>query len=83
VVPENKAVVVGQSGLTIQPAAILVNLYRTAAPDDPFYSETRGLPMGALSADELARVIAIEIQHNIVEKSMTGHVAQDEMTSPK
>jgi hypothetical protein len=83
VVPEDKAVVVGQSGLTIQPAAILVNLYRTAAPDDPFYSETRGLPMGALSADELARVIAIEIQHNIVEKSMTGHVAQDEMTSPK
>jgi hypothetical protein len=83
VVPEDKAVVVGQSGRTIQPAAILVNIHRTAAPEDPFYSETKGLPMGALSADQLARVIAIEIQHNIVEKSMTGHVAQDEMTSPK
>jgi hypothetical protein len=39
--------------------------------------------MGALSADQLARVIALEIQQNIVEKSMTGHVAQDERTAPK
>jgi hypothetical protein len=61
----------------------LLNTYRTAAPDDPFYFETKGLPMGALSADQLARVIALEIQHNIIEKSMTGHVAQDEMTAPK
>jgi hypothetical protein len=33
--------------------------------------------MGALSAEQLARVIALEIQHNIQEKSMAGHVAQD------
>jgi hypothetical protein len=83
VLPEDKSVVLGQAGRTIQPAAILVNTYRTAAPDDPFYPETKGLPMGALSADQLARVIALEIQHNIIEKSMTGHVAQDEMTAPK
>jgi hypothetical protein len=83
VLPEDKSVVLGQAGRTIQPAAILVNTYRTAAPDDPFYSETKGLPMGALSTDQLARVIALEIQHNIIEKSMTGHVAQDEMTAPK
>jgi hypothetical protein len=61
----------------------LVNTYRTAAPDDQFYSDTKGLPMGALSADQLARAIAWEIQNNIVEKSMTGHVAQDAMTAPK
>lgn len=83
VLPEEKSIVLGQTGRTIQPAAILVNTYRTAAPDDPFYSETKGLPMGALSADQLARVIALEIQHNIIEKSLTGHVAQDEMTAPK
>lgn len=83
VLPEEKAVALGEPARTIQPAAILVNTYRTAAPDDPFYSETKGLPMGALSTDQLARVIALEIQHNIVEKSMTGHVAQDEMTAPK
>jgi len=61
----------------------LVNIHRTAAPDDPFYSDTQGLPMGALSAEQLARVIALEIQHNIQEKSMTGHVAQDALTAPK
>jgi hypothetical protein len=83
VLPEDKSVILGKAGRTIQPAAILVNTYRTAAPDDPFYSETKGLPMGALSADQLARVIALEIQHSIIEKSMTGHVAQDEMTAPK
>ena len=83
VLPEEKSVVLGQAGRMIQPAAILVNTYRTASPDDPFYSETKGLPMGALSADQLARVIALEIQQNIIEKSMTGHVAQDDMTAPK
>lgn len=83
VLPEEKAVVVGGRDQRIQPAAILVNVYRTAAPDDPFDSDTQGLPMGALSADRLARVIALEIQHNIQEKSMTGHVAQDALTAPK
>ncbi len=83
VLPEDKSVVVGDGNQTIQPAAILVNTYRTAVPDDPFYSDTKGLPMGALSADQLARAIAWEIQNNIVEKSMTGHVAQDAMTAPK
>ncbi|MFZ1504609.1 MAG: hypothetical protein WAS50_15725, partial [Nitrospira sp.] len=83
VLPEEKAIVVGAHDQRIQPAAILVNTYRTAASDDPFYSDTQGLPMGALSADQLARVIASEIQHNIQEKSMTGHVAQDALTAPK
>lgn len=83
VLPEEKSVVVGQAGHMIQPAMILVNTYRSAAPDDPFYPDTKGLPMGALSADQLARVIALEIQQNIIEKSMTGHVAQDESTAPK
>ncbi len=83
VLPEDKAVVVGEPGRTIQPATILVNTYRTAAPDDPFYRDTKGLPMGALSADQLALVIASEIELNIIEKSMRGHVAQDELTAPK
>lgn len=83
VLPEEKAVAVGQGGRIIQPAQILVNTYRTAAPDDPFYADTKGLPMGALSADQLARVIALEIQHNITEKSMSGHVSQDALTAPK
>lgn len=83
VLSEDKAVAVGEAGRMLQPAAILVNTYRTAAPDDPFYHDTKGLPMGALSPDQLARVIALEIQHNIIEKSMTGHVAQDEMTAPR
>lgn len=82
VLPEEKAVAVGEAGRLIQPATILVNLYRTAAPEDPFYGETRGLPMGALSADQLAWVIAREIEQNIVEKSMRGHVAQDELSAP-
>ena len=60
-----------------------MNTYRAAAPDDPFYPDTKGLPMGALSADQLARVIALEIEHNITEKSMKGHVAEDERTDPK
>jgi hypothetical protein len=78
-----KTVVVGEAGRTIQPATILVNTYRVAMPDDPFYGETNGLPMGALSADQVARVIAKEIEQNIIEKSMRGHVAQDELTMPK
>jgi len=73
---------VGAQGQRIQPASILVNTYRMASPDDPFYSDTRGLPMGALSADQLARVIASEIQHNIHEKSLSGHVAQDALSAP-
>lgn len=83
VLPEEEAVLVGRSERPIQPAAVLVNTYRTAAPDDPFYADTKGLPMGALSPDQLARVIAWEIQHNIVEKSMRGHVVQDASTAPK
>ena len=74
---------VGDQGRVIRPAAILVNTYRTAAPDDPFYRDTKGLPMGALSVEQLARVIALEIDRNIVEKSMTGHVAQVAATAPK
>jgi hypothetical protein len=83
VLPEDKAVLVGGRDQPIQPATILVNVDRTAAPDDPFYRDTKGLPMGALSADQLARVIAWEIEANIIEKSMGGHVAQDAMTAPK
>lgn len=83
VLPEDKSVLVGDSMRQIQPASILVNTYRTAAPDDPFHPDTKGLPMGALSPDQLARVIASEIQHNILEKSMSGHVAQDALTAPK
>jgi hypothetical protein len=83
VLPKEQSLRVGSGDLTIQPASILVNAYRTAAPDDPYYADTKGLPMGALSADQLARVIAWEIERNIIEKSMTGHVAQDAMTAPK
>jgi hypothetical protein len=81
--PADKAVVVGVAGRVVQPAAILINLHRTAAPDDPFYADTKHLPMGALSADQLALVIAKEIQQNLIEKSQTGHVAQDALTAPK
>lgn len=83
VLAEEKAVVVGKRGQRIQPAAILVNVYRAAAPDDPYYRETQGLPMGALSADQLAMVIALEIQHNIQEKSLSGHTAQDALSAPR
>ncbi len=83
VLPADKAVMVGQPGKLIQPAAILANLHRTAVPDDPFYTETKQLPMGALSIDQLALVIAKEIQRNIVEKSQTGHIAQDALSAPK
>jgi len=83
VLPKDKSVTVGQNGRTIQPAKILVNVHRTAVPEDPFYSLVNGLPMGALSTDQLARVIALEIQNNITDKSMRGHVAQDEITAPQ
>lgn len=83
VLPADKAVRVGQPGKLIQPAAILINLHRPAAPDDPFYADTKHLPMGALSTDQLALVIAKEIQHNIVEKSQAGHVAQDALSAPE
>ncbi len=83
VLPKDKAVIVGENGRLIQPAKILVNYHRTAVPEDPFYSLANGLPMSALSADQLARVIALEIQNNITDKSMRGHVAQDEVTAPK
>ena len=79
----SKTVVVGEASRTIQPATVLVNTFRLAAPDDSFYGDSNGLPMGALSADQLARVIAKEIEQNIIEKSMRGHVAQDEQTMPK
>jgi hypothetical protein len=82
VLPKDKSVIVGKHNRTIQPAKILVNIHRTAAPDDPFYSLVNGLPMGALSTNQLARVIALEIQNNITDKSMRGHVAQDEITAP-
>lgn len=82
VVPKDQSITAGQDDRTIQPAMILINIYRTAAPDDPFYAESKGLPMGALSADQLARVIAREIQGNITEKSMRGHVAEDELSAP-
>jgi hypothetical protein len=81
--PADKAVMVGEPGRLIQPAAILINLHRTAVPDDPFYADTKHLPMGALSSEQLALVIAKEIQQHIVEKSLTGHVAQDALTVPK
>lgn len=83
VVPEDKAVLVGERGRTIQPAKILVNVHRPAAPEDPFYPWSKDLPMGALSVDQLARVIALEIENNIVEKSMRGHVAADEQSTPR
>ncbi len=83
VLPEEKAVVVGVRNQRVQPAAVLVNLHRMAAPDDPFYADTQGLPMGALSTDQLAHVIALEIQQNIQEKSLSGHTAQDALPTPK
>ncbi|NGZ08681.1 MAG: hypothetical protein CV088_04740 [Nitrospira sp. LK70] len=79
----DKAVMVGVTGRSVQPAAILINLHRTAAPADPFYADTKDLPMGALSGFQLALVIAKEIQQNIIEKSQTGHVAQDALTAPQ
>ena len=82
VLPEDKSILVGNHDQRIQPATILMNTYRMAAPDDPFYRDTKGLPMGTLSVDQLARVIAWEIHNNIIEKSTRGHVAQDAITAP-
>lgn len=82
VVPKEQSITAGEKDRTIQPAMILINIHRTAAPEDPFYAETNGLPMGALSPDALARVIASEIQHHITEKSMRGHTAEDALTAP-
>lgn len=83
VLPEDKAVVVGDPARTIQPASVLLNVHRTAAPDDPFYPDAKQLPMGALSTQQLALVIAKEIQFNLTEKSQAGHVVQDALTAPK
>ena len=83
VVPEDKAVTIGERGRTIQPAKVLVNYHRSLEPKETLYRETQGLPMGALSAEQLARVIAWEIQSQITEKSLRGHVAQDERTAPE
>lgn len=83
VLPKDKAVNVGKKGKMIQPAKVLINLHRKAVPEDPYYGMTNGLPMGALSTDQLAQVIALEIENQIIEKSMRGHVAEDERTAPK
>ncbi len=83
VLQEDKAVVVGEPARTIQPASVLLNVHRTAAPDDPFYPDAKRLPMGALSTEQLALVIAKEIQHNLTEKSQAGHVVQDASTAPR
>lgn len=83
VLPKDKAVKVGEKGKTIQPAKILINIHRKAVPDDPYYAITNGLPLGALSTDQLAQVIALEIENQIIEKSMRGHVAEDARTAPK
>lgn len=83
VVPKDKAVKVGEKGKMIQPAKILINLHRKASPDDPYYDLTKDLPMGALSAHQLAKVIALEIENQIIEKSMRGHVAADEESDLK
>ncbi len=82
VLPRDKAIKVGGRARTIQPAKILVNVFRVASPEDPFYEETGDLPMGSLSKEQLARVIAMEIENNIIEKSMRGHTAADEVSSP-
>lgn len=83
VLPKDKAVKVGKEGTVIQPAKILINLHRNAVPDDPYYDLSKDLPMGALLTDQLAQVIALEIEHQIIEKSMRGHVAADEQSAPK
>jgi hypothetical protein len=83
VLPKDKAVKVGEKGKVIQPARILINLHRRAIPEDPYYELTKDLPMGALAPDQLAQVIALEIENQIIEKSMRGHVAVDEQSSPQ
>ena len=81
VLPKDQAVQVGEKDRIIQPAKVLINLHRKAVPDDPYYALTNGLPMGALSPDQLAQVIAVEIETQIIEKSMRGHVAEDARTA--
>ena len=81
VLPKDNAVQVGKTEKIIQPAKVLINLHRKAVPDDQYYALTNGLPMGALSPDQLARVIALEIETQIIEKSMRGHVAEDARTA--
>jgi hypothetical protein len=83
VLPKDKAVKVGEKEKVVQPAKILINLHRKAVPDDPYYALTHRLPMGALSPSQLAQVIALEIETQITEKSMRGHVAEDANTAPK
>ena len=83
VLPKDKAIKIEAEGKMIQPAKILLNLHRQAAPEDLFYDLSKGLPMGALTTDQLAQVIALEIEHQIIEKSMRGHVASDEQSLPK
>jgi hypothetical protein len=83
VLPKDKSVKVGEKGKMIQPAKVLINLHRKASADDPYYDLTKDLPMGALSAGQLAKVIALEIENQIIEKSMRGHVAADEESAPK
>lgn len=78
VVPKDKAVKVGVKEKLIQPAKVLVNYQRAMEPEEVLYAKTQGLPMGSLSAEQLARVIAWEIQSQITEKSLRGRVAQDE-----
>jgi len=78
VVPKDKAVKVGVKEKRIQPAKVIVNDQRAMEPEEVLYAKTQGLPMGSLSAEKLARVIAWEIQSQITEKSLRGHVAQDE-----
>jgi len=82
VVPKDKAIKVGTKEKLIQPAKVLVNYHRAMERGEDLYAGTQGLPMGALSADQLARVIAWEIQNQITEKSLRGHVAQDEESEP-
>ncbi len=82
VLPRDKAVNVGKKEKLIQPAKILINLHRKALPEDPYYTLTNDLPMGALSTSQLAQVISLEIEHQIIEKSMRGHVAADEQSAP-
>lgn len=80
VAPKDKAVEVGGQGKLIQPAKILVNYHRAMEREEDLYEETQGLPMGALFPRQLAQIIAWEIQTQITEKSLRGHVAEDEKT---
>ena len=82
VAPKDKSIQVGMEGKLVQPAKVIVNYHRAMDPEEKLYAATQGLPMGALSAEQLARVIAEEIQSQITEKSLRGHVAEDEKSAP-